>query len=156
MLLWAKSGLRSNLRVSNFQKFSWGSIPPDPPTCVCLRMYTNRSPPQSQTSSAAVVIHQQLKSILKSSYLLNICSCCNAKLLWRNYSPKDVPKVQKVRLELFSQCHYLIANPNKPTSPGRDSYLKVKREFRKALRAWKRDQNFSFYASLDIAKPQLR
>ena len=30
------------------------------------------------------------------------------------------------------------------------TYLKAKREFHKALRAWKRDQNFSFYASLDL------
>ena len=30
------------------------------------------------------------------------------------------------------------------------TYLKAKREFHKALRAWKQDQDFSFYASLDL------
>ena len=29
---WPKHGLRSDLRVPNFKKFSWGSIPPDPPS----------------------------------------------------------------------------------------------------------------------------
>ena len=27
---WPKHGLRSDLRVPNFKKFSWGNMPPDP------------------------------------------------------------------------------------------------------------------------------
>ena len=29
---WAKHGLRSDLRVPNLKKISWGSMPPDPPS----------------------------------------------------------------------------------------------------------------------------
>ena len=48
-------GLRSNLRASNLQNFPGGPYPQTPLACACLRTHTNRSPPQSQMSSAAVV-----------------------------------------------------------------------------------------------------
>ena len=44
----------------------------------------------------------------------------------------------------------LSDTPNNPTSPARESYLKAKHKFRKTLRAWKQDQDFSFYASFDL------
>ena len=44
----------------------------------------------------------------------------------------------------------LSDNPNNSASPARESYLKAKCEFQKTLRAWKHDQDFSFYASLDL------
>ena len=34
---WPKHGLRSDLRVPNFKKFSWGSMPPDPPSLFMLK-----------------------------------------------------------------------------------------------------------------------
>ena len=40
--------------------------------------------------------------------------------------------------------------PNSLTNPARESYLKVKRDFRKALRAWKLEQDFLFYTNLDL------
>ena len=40
--------------------------------------------------------------------------------------------------------------PNSPTNPARESYLKVKRDFCKALGAWKHEQDFLFYSNLDL------
>ena len=34
---WPKHGLRSDLRVPNFKKFSWGSMPTDPPSLFTLK-----------------------------------------------------------------------------------------------------------------------
>ena len=38
------------------------------------------------------------------------------------------------------------AKPNSPTNPARELHLKVKRKFRKALRAWKHEKDFLFYS----------
>ena len=52
MFLGPKKGLRSLLKASNFKKFPWGSIPPDPPTLIlrtnariCEFTYTSVSKP---------------------------------------------------------------------------------------------------------------
>ena len=44
-VIWvAEHGLRSNLRVPNFQNFSWGSMLPDPPSLFTLKHNTMAIP----------------------------------------------------------------------------------------------------------------
>ena len=48
---WPKRGLRSDLRVPNFNKFSWRSVSPDPPS-----LFTPQWPYQSTIAGSGPVI----------------------------------------------------------------------------------------------------
>ena len=41
--VWPKHGLRSDLKSAYFRKFSWGGLPPDPPSLYTLKAYAHPS-----------------------------------------------------------------------------------------------------------------
>ena len=51
---WPKHGLRSNLRVPNFKNFSWGSMPPDPPSLFTFKR--TQWPYQSKIAGSGPVL----------------------------------------------------------------------------------------------------
>ena len=77
--------------------------------------------------------------------LVNICSAMQ-KSCGETIKPGWNSSVNAAHWKLWK----LSNNPNNPINPARESYLKAKREFHKALRAWIQDQDFSFNASLDL------
>ena len=56
---WPKHGLRSDLRVPNFRKFSWESMPPDPPS-----FFTPQWPYQSKIAGSSSANGNELRSVV--------------------------------------------------------------------------------------------
>ena len=125
----------------NWRKLSQKEISGSYSVTLCNKLH-ELNPPTSPANSLAI-----------EEYLLNICTAMHNSCK-ETIPPKLLQKYKKYGWNSSVNAAHrqskgawkwwkLSDNPNNPTSPARESYLKAKLEFRKALRAWKRDQDFS-------------